>query len=302
MSWHTNLNLRSSPISTMFQPFESVTDFYPGLIVWCDPHCYEIDISMLAPGTPYDRKKSRELRPALVTSVNYNDQTFQAARLSASTPSDPSRWAKIDSPPPITWKLNDAWIWIAAPPTIAMVFNNAKIMHRKSALHEDVAGVQAQGNQRTGIFTTAPTPSPEPTSRTIGCTATPTSIGRRTVCPIDIHLIPTNSEDPAASIKHSTKRTYQQNSVSNSSPYCIQPPATAVVYANAQQEPPKNGYFKSSCYQPQAAAFNTLSPHPVVVPPGFTETRQSSPGWWRNPQTGWLWHASRGLLPPSPPN
>jgi hypothetical protein len=74
----------------MFDPFESVMDFYPGLIVWCDPNCYEMDTSTLAPGTPYDRKKSRELRPCLVISVDYNNKIFQAARLSAST---------VDCPP-----------------------------------------------------------------------------------------------------------------------------------------------------------------------------------------------------------
>ncbi|KAJ7675518.1 hypothetical protein B0H17DRAFT_129053 [Mycena rosella] len=47
--------------------------------------------------------------------------------------------------------------------------------------------------------------------------------------------------------------------------------------------------------------FNTLSPQPVVVPAGFTETHPGAQGWWRNPETGWFWHASRGLLPPSAP-
>jgi hypothetical protein len=45
--------------------------------------------------------------------------------------------------------------------------------------------------------------------------------------------------------------------------------------------------------------FNTLAPQPVVVPAGFTETHSSAPGWWRNPETGWFWHAARGLLPPA---
>ncbi|KAJ7152181.1 hypothetical protein C8R43DRAFT_1235748, partial [Mycena crocata] len=115
--------------SAMFPPFENVTDFYPGLIAWCDPHYLETDTSMSALKMLRDRKKSRELRPCLVISADYNNQTFQAARLSAEMPSDPTRWTKIDSPPPITWKLNDAWIWVATPPTIPMVFDNAKIMH-----------------------------------------------------------------------------------------------------------------------------------------------------------------------------
>ncbi|KAJ7512853.1 hypothetical protein B0H11DRAFT_2267894, partial [Mycena galericulata] len=179
----------------MFQPFENVTDFYPGLIVWCDPNCYETDGSTLVPGMSYDRKKSRELRPCLVISVDYNNQTFQAARLSASTPSDTARWSKIDSPPPITWKLNDAWIWVATPPTVAMVFDNAKIMHRESALLDGAARIStptSPGSQRTETRTIAHTLSQPPTSKIISSTARRTSIARCALRMLDIALqVPT---------------------------------------------------------------------------------------------------------------
>ncbi|KAJ6562545.1 hypothetical protein B0H19DRAFT_1144923 [Mycena capillaripes] len=80
----------------MFEPFEDVRDFYPGLIVWCDPTCYETDFfGGHSPLSKYDRKKSRELRPCMVISVNPNSQTFQAARLSATTVSLLSK--EIDS-------------------------------------------------------------------------------------------------------------------------------------------------------------------------------------------------------------
>jgi hypothetical protein len=46
-------------------------------------------------------------------------------------------------------------------------------------------------------------------------------------------------------------------------------------------------------------AFNTLAPQPVVVPPGFTETHPTAPGWWRNPETGWFWNVVHGLVPPA---
>ncbi|KAJ7093827.1 hypothetical protein B0H15DRAFT_142795 [Mycena belliarum] len=131
----------------MFQPFQSVADFYPGLIVWCDPaglDSIDRDPSKLGLGFLYDCKKSRDLRPCLVISVDYSAETFEAARLSASTPADPSQWAQIDSPPPITWKLNDAWIWIGELPTIPMVFDNAKVMHRTSALSSPSRSVQAR--------------------------------------------------------------------------------------------------------------------------------------------------------------
>ncbi|KAJ7126289.1 hypothetical protein C8R44DRAFT_851764 [Mycena epipterygia] len=257
----------------MFQPFESVTEFYPGLIVWCDPNCYEMDVSTLVPGTAYDRKKSRELRPCLVITVDYNNQTFEAARLCASTPADPTRWAKIDSPPPITWKLNDAWIWVATPPTVAMVFNNAKIMHPNRDAYYSTNPVSTTNLQHYWVHRQA-------------------------------YM---NRQMRATNVRHSTK------SVSSTS-YHTQPPAAGAIYSarhsppGYSQQAPQANFFGpgSSYYQPQnhqqAAAFNTLSPHPVVVPPGFTETRQNSPGWWRNPETGWFWNASRGLLPPSPPN
>ncbi|KAJ7450226.1 hypothetical protein FB451DRAFT_1286468 [Mycena latifolia] len=113
----------------MFQPFENVAEFYPGLILWCDPNCYEMELSTVVPNTPYDRKKAHELRPCLVVAVNTTTQSLQVARLCATTPIDTRRWVRVDSPPPLTWKLNDAWLWIGTPPTISMVLNNHKAMH-----------------------------------------------------------------------------------------------------------------------------------------------------------------------------
>lgn len=68
----------------MFQPFNKASEFYPGLILWCDPSCYEMDISTLAPGESYDRRKTRELRPCLVVSVNEAGKCFQVARFCAT--------------------------------------------------------------------------------------------------------------------------------------------------------------------------------------------------------------------------
>ncbi|KAF7360616.1 hypothetical protein MVEN_00793300 [Mycena venus] len=269
----------------MFDPFADATDFYPGLIVWCDPSCYEPD----SPGLSIpDRRKSRELRPCLVISVNHNDRSFQAARFSATTPPDPSRWVRIDSPPPITWKLNAAWIYVAAPPTIAMVFNNAKIMHPNKDTYYSTNPVATTNLSNYWVHRQA-------------------------------YI---NSHMRAPSVRHSTKSIYQDRS--NNNTYCGEPPAASPIHASFQNRhsPPKYQqqaptyaspnfnqaaagipYLQPQGYQQlqSAAAFNSLSPHPVVVPPGFTETRQDSPGWWRNPTTGWFWHASRGLLPPSPP-
>ncbi|KAJ7806546.1 hypothetical protein B0H14DRAFT_2821835 [Mycena olivaceomarginata] len=161
----------------MFNPFGGATDFYPGLIIWCDPACYEADTAAGSPSSklgPHDYRKSRDLRPCLVISVNYDNQTFQGARLSATTPDDPSQWVKIDSPPPITWKLNGAFIWVGRPPTIAMVFDNPRVMHRKfDPIQLRCGCVQwdpSSGYQRTKTRTTTRTPSLRATCKTTGST------------------------------------------------------------------------------------------------------------------------------------
>ncbi|KAJ7854075.1 hypothetical protein B0H14DRAFT_3652148 [Mycena olivaceomarginata] len=116
----------------MFQPFTHPSQFYPGLIVWCDPNCREIDASTLAPSDLYDRRKARDLRPCLVVSVDYPNNSFQVSRICATTPLDTRRWVRVDTAPAITWRRasSDAWIWIGTPPTVAMVFNDAKRMHQ----------------------------------------------------------------------------------------------------------------------------------------------------------------------------
>ncbi|KAJ7244040.1 hypothetical protein C8J57DRAFT_1311195 [Mycena rebaudengoi] len=135
----------------MFQPFEDVHQFYPGLILWCDPRSYEMDISTLPPNTPYDRRKATELRPCLVVSVDHQRQCFQVARLSASTPTDTTKWVKIDSPPSITWKLNDAWIWVGTPAVVPMVLNNPKAMHPNRDVYYSVNPVASTNLQNYWI-------------------------------------------------------------------------------------------------------------------------------------------------------
>lgn len=61
----------------MFQPFENASQFYPGLILWCDPDASHTDMLTL--------KQARELRPCLVVAVNYVTQSVQVARLSSKT-------------------------------------------------------------------------------------------------------------------------------------------------------------------------------------------------------------------------
>ncbi|KAJ7209015.1 hypothetical protein B0H12DRAFT_1158216 [Mycena haematopus] len=69
----------------MFEPFQNVSEFHPGLILWCDPKSYDMEMTTLPPNTFYDRKsKMRELRPCLVVDVDQQLKTLQVARLCAT--------------------------------------------------------------------------------------------------------------------------------------------------------------------------------------------------------------------------
>ncbi|KAJ7827261.1 hypothetical protein B0H14DRAFT_2595415 [Mycena olivaceomarginata] len=215
----------------MFQPFTHPCQFYPGLIVWCDPNCREIDVSTLAPSDLYDRRKARDLRPCLVVSVDYSNSSFRVSRICATTPLDTRRWVRVDTAPAITWRRasSDAWIWIGTPPTVPMVFNDAKRMHP----HKDTQFIL----------------------------------------------------NPIAAANWQNYWVHRTNYLSR-----------------CQTQGQVNSFNSiasdtSSSYVP-TSGFNTLGSQPVVVPAGFTETNPNTPGWWRNPETGWFWHASRGVVPP----
>ncbi|KAJ6448209.1 hypothetical protein C8R45DRAFT_1046679 [Mycena sanguinolenta] len=232
-----------------------------------------MDISTLAPGDVYDRKKARELRPCLVVAVNHVQNSLQVTRICATKPTDARRWVRIDSPPPITWRLSDAWIWVGTPATVSMVLNNAKIMHPHK--HTDytsnpVATSNLQNYlahrqhylRMSQIRADNATPGPDPR--------------------------PNYMQAPPANTIYSTSTQTPGQSTSTQGGYFNQ------IY------PGNAAYYTPPGYAPmQAPGFTTLAAQPVVVPPGFTETHPSSPGWWRNPETGWFWHASRGLVPPS---
>ncbi|KAJ7141611.1 hypothetical protein C8R46DRAFT_1318120 [Mycena filopes] len=260
----------------MFQPFTSTTQFYPGLILWCDPNSYEMDVSTLAPNELYDRKKARELRPCLVVAVNNAKLAIQVARICATTPTDTRRWVRVDSAPAITWRLSDAWIWVGTPATVDMVLNNPKVMHP----HKDVQ------------YTTDPVSSANLRNywthrqnylswRQMRGESSTSGSHRRGGSSSHSH---TSHHAPPG---HTIYATPHGGAAPPS--FGAAPPAP-VYHGQHQQQHPS--------YSPSAPAYTTLSPQPVVVPAGFTETNPNSPGWFRNPATGWFWHASRGLLPP----
>ncbi|KAJ7437195.1 hypothetical protein B0H11DRAFT_1900009 [Mycena galericulata] len=261
----------------MFQPFDNASQFYPGLIVWCDPNCYEMDISTLAPEEPYDRKKARELRPCLVVAVDYPSQCFQVARLCATKPTDARRWVRIDSPPPIRWRLSDAWIWVGTPPTVAMVFNNPKVMHPHKDTNYTENPVASTNLQNYWIHR-----QNYITRRQMGGSAT--TQGRTSLSSMASHSNPRYAMNPNP-VYHTPQAASGQYNNFNQLPS----PSVAgnTIYSSASGNIAMN-----------TPSFSTLSAQPVVVPAGFSETNPNSPGWWRNPETGWFWHASRGLLPP----
>ncbi|KAJ7895189.1 hypothetical protein B0H14DRAFT_660064 [Mycena olivaceomarginata] len=258
----------------MFQPFDNVNQFYAGLILWCDPHCYEMDVSTLAPNELYDPKKARELRPCLVVAVDHTTRSLQVARICATTPRDTRRWVRIDTPPAITWRLSDAWIWVGTPPTVAMVLNNAKVMHPHKHTHYTSSPVAAANLQNYWVHRQnylswhADIATPPSTAPQAGYSQANT-----------IYSTARGHAPSASGHGYSNHRAHSGSS-------------SSATYH------PTPGYAQPQMQMQPAPGFNTLSPHPVVVPPGFTETHPGSPGWWRNPETGWFWNASRGLLPP----
>ncbi|KAJ7035915.1 hypothetical protein C8F04DRAFT_498786 [Mycena alexandri] len=260
----------------MFQPFTHINQFYPGLILWCDPNSYEMDVSTLAPNELYDRKKARELRPCLVVAVNNSKQCFQVARICATTPTDTRRWVRIDSPPAITWRLSDAWIWVGTPATVAMELNNAKVMHP----HKDV----------------------QYTSNPIASTNLQNYWVHRQNY-LSWRQMRGESSAPRASVarqQSSSSRSTSGRAIYSTPQNFMPPPPPSQPTTSFMMNPgnaPPPLYPQHPVYTP-THLFNTLSAQPVVVPAGFTETNPNSAGWFRNPATGWFWHASRGLLPP----
>ncbi|KAJ7726978.1 hypothetical protein B0H14DRAFT_3478621 [Mycena olivaceomarginata] len=272
----------------MFQPFENFSQFYPGLILWCDPNSPDMEMTTLPPNAIYDRR-ARELRPCLVVSVNQAMQTFEAARFCATVPTDTRQWVRVDSPPQLIWKLL-AWIWVGTPATVRMVLHNSKAMHpHKDPKYTDLP-VAASNLQNYWIHR-------QNFLNQMFSTASQSNSGTRNMhSPTQYYATPGSTTYPrnlANSIQSTSTRSNTFTQGSN----------TAASQAMFNPAYPSSGHYG---YNPdmnaQAAphqAFNTLAPQPVVVPPGFTETHPTAPGWWRNPETGWFWNVVHGLVPPA---
>ncbi|KAK7008205.1 hypothetical protein R3P38DRAFT_3023914 [Favolaschia claudopus] len=259
----------------MFQPFERFSQFYPGLILWCDPHSAEMENTATPPNTPYDRKNQNQptLRPCLVVAVNEEERLIRVARFCANQPHDTRQWVPIETPPSLVWR-PQAWIWVGSPATVRMILNDAKTMHP----HKDTAYL---------------TPDIAQTNYRNYC------VHRQNFLNI-VGSASSSQHAPHGVGASSTTQYYmQQGSIS---PYA-QYPANAnhsvrssqvAAHANAATA----NYTSSNVQGYHPETFSTLVPQHVVVPTGFTETNPAAPGWWRNPETGWYWSAKEGLLPP----
>ncbi|KAJ7064280.1 hypothetical protein C8F01DRAFT_1229708, partial [Mycena amicta] len=61
-------------------------------------------------------------------------QKFQHFYLERSTtvaepPTDTRKWIRIDSPPVLTWRFPNAWIWVGKPGQTKMILNDSRVMH-----------------------------------------------------------------------------------------------------------------------------------------------------------------------------
>ncbi|KAJ7435481.1 hypothetical protein B0H11DRAFT_2113522, partial [Mycena galericulata] len=282
----------------MFPPFENASQFYPGLIVWCDPNSYDMEISTLAQNTTFDHKKARDLRPCLVVAVNQINESIQVARLCATTPMDTRRWVRVDSIPPITWKLNDAWLWVGTPPTVAMVFNNGKVMHPHKDMYYSTPPVAAANLQnywvhRQNYLNRGPGPSGYPTSRPPRHQTTSMRSTMPYFTPPGSTIYSSNPSPVQSLSAEAPGGMFGQAGPASASHHG----SSSTAYPTPAAYPPM-AYYGHNSQQNPPSGFNTLSTQPVVVPTGFTETHPARPGWWRNPETGWFWHAGHGLLPP----
>ncbi|KAJ7624594.1 hypothetical protein FB45DRAFT_1030728 [Roridomyces roridus] len=115
----------------IFKPFEDSSQFYPGLVVWCDPNCPDMDITLPQPASDHHQSSTigRELKPCLVVSVDRAAQTFRVAHISAQKPIDTRQWVQVGSNPRMKWRMKNAWMWVGEPPSVAMIFNDLRAQH-----------------------------------------------------------------------------------------------------------------------------------------------------------------------------
>nr|GAT58091.1 predicted protein [Mycena chlorophos] len=289
----------------MFPPFQNVTEFYPGLFLWCDPLCFGRSLaSALWQAGEKPSFRSRDLRPCLVISVDTSNWTFTAAPLSATEPADRDGWIRIDTYPVLTWKLNNAWLWVGPPPVIAMSFNQPKFMHPNKDVYYSAEPILSTNLKHYWVHRHT-----YEAKVLKGLEDSALSYHSRVRSRLST---PSPSRSSASSSASYSPELPQYTSY----PSSPQPPA----YVARQALPPASAPFAATVYSGsrspmhshshshsrrafQAHAEGTTQPlslplQPAVVPQGFTEAQRPL-GWWRNPSNGWCWHAEHGLVAPT---
>ncbi|KAK7039657.1 hypothetical protein R3P38DRAFT_487469 [Favolaschia claudopus] len=282
----------------MFDAFRSPKDFYPGLILWCDLSRYDV-------ASCYRRRSARELRPCLVVDVNLKDGLFEAARFTDVLPTDPWNWAKIDNPPVLTWKLNDAYIWISTPLTIPMVFNDSKLMHpnRDAYYSTDpiaTANLHSYWVHRQAYLNSYGYPAAPAAASPVASSVTDhrfTSIYQapRTNDKYRFAAVEATPMSPTPPYTPPPKYQQQAPIYSNSSPTTMMRQTARHARRNSAAG---SDYSVSSSHSHSSSLSSSSSGSSsamgAVPPYGFTEAHPDYPGLWRNPTTGSIWHASRG--------
>ncbi|KAK7044457.1 hypothetical protein R3P38DRAFT_2878833 [Favolaschia claudopus] len=296
---HHPASLLSLPATTMFDAFRSPKDFYPGLILWCDLSRYDV-------ASCYRRRSARELRPCLVVDVNLKDGSFEAARFADTLPTDPWNWAKIDNPPVLTWKLNDAYIWISTPLTIPMIFNDSKLMHPNRDAYYSTEPIATANLQSYWVHRQAYLNS-------YGYPSTPAAASPISPSVTD-HRFTNIYQAPRINEKYRFA-TVEATPMSPTPPYTPPPKyqQQAPTYSNSsspttmmrqtarharRNSAAGSDYSVSSSHSHSSSLSSSSSGSSsamgAVPPYGFTEAHPDYPGLWRNPTTGSIWHASRG--------
>ncbi|KAJ7613551.1 hypothetical protein FB45DRAFT_1065102 [Roridomyces roridus] len=247
----------------MFPPFENVSQYRPGIIIWCDPssepNSLDMELSTRPSNAQYINRKKLDLRPCLVVAVDFDSGTIQVARLCDTMPYDTTHWVRVDTVPPIRWKVGDAWIWVGTPAVLPMLLGNSRLQHP----HRDPmfsSQPVAEANLKSyRVHRKNYQSYPAPWSQPSGSNLPPHGF---------IPRAPYQGPGPS-----------MQHTMATSTPYTTRP--------------------EDILYSTQSSPSATPSSHDIAVASGFTETNPNAPGWLRNPQNGWFWHANRGLFPPS---
>ncbi|KAJ7059688.1 hypothetical protein C8F01DRAFT_217760 [Mycena amicta] len=292
----------------MFPPFTSFSEFYSGLSIWCiDP--YEVTAGPAGPTFALAIGK-RDLRPCLVVAVNAEQRLIQVARFCETQPLDPRLWVRVDTAPLITWKNPEAWIWVGTPATLRMVLDRTKVMHAHRDMSYTTPPVCTQNLDAYWIHRTRFLANNGTTASTMGQyepqtpSLSPASSRPRHTFRFS-PFSPVSSAYPsrAATPIQTVNPRLPRAGVPQDSAQYLAPP-DRYPYAHAQASGPSPVDPRENEIQSQNSSRHhrnspsaSVSGTHTLVPTGFIETDR--PTWFKNPESGWFWHAILGLVAPN---